>query len=152
MGVCAYTDSLMVEVTGNLWTFKADFRVITTNGDVNRFGRAVMGRGCAYEATQKFPGIADTLGRLLQRRGNHVHFIPIGRYDGVFTFPVKHHWNEQADLALIAQSTSEFRRQVLSAYRYVMPRPGCGNGHLDWSVVRPLLVELPNNVHVIDFA
>ena len=52
----------MIEVVGNLWTYAADFRAITTNGTVKFDGRAVMGRGCAREATQRYPKIARQLG------------------------------------------------------------------------------------------
>ena len=40
----------MREVVGNLWTYPADIRVITTNGTVKNDGTCVMGRGCAAEA------------------------------------------------------------------------------------------------------
>ena len=65
----------MVEVRGNLWTFHAEneWVAITTNGDVRGDGCAVMGRGIAWEATQRFPNIADHLGKLLTREGNIVH-------------------------------------------------------------------------------
>lgn len=146
----------MREVTGDLWTYPADFRVITTNGDVRRDKCAVMGRGCARQAATRFPGFARMLGDRLRLQGNHVHFFAdetlTGSATGIFTFPVKHHWHEQADLDLIRQSVEEFRRQLLSFATYVMPRPGCGNGGRAWDEVKPLLVDLPDNVHVIDFA
>ena len=146
----------MIEVTGDLWTYPADFRVITTNGARRRDGCAVMGRGCAAEAKAKYPALPALLGDRLRRRGNHVHFfsreeLGVGAAQGLFTFPVKHVWDQPADLALIAQSVAEFKRVLLESARYVMPRPGCGNGQLDWNDVKPLLLELPDNVVVIDF-
>ena len=39
----------MKEITGDLWTIKADARVIPTNGTVRRDGAAVMGRGVALQ-------------------------------------------------------------------------------------------------------
>lgn len=144
----------MIEVTGNLWTYPADFRVITTNGTVKQNGRAVMGRGCAKEAALRYPKISRLLSERLRARGNHVQFfsdIEIGDRIGLFTFPVKHHWNEPADLALIARSTTEFQAQLLPSSVYVLPRPGCGNGQRTWDEVRPIVAVLPDNVHVIDF-
>lgn len=35
----------MIEVKGNLWTYPAEVRVITTNGFVKKNGEAVMGIG-----------------------------------------------------------------------------------------------------------
>ena len=144
----------MIEQQADLWSVPADFRVITTNGAVRHDGCAVMGRGCAKEAAGQFPRLPYLLGLCLKRSGNRVHFFPddvIGAKFGLFTFPVKHHWNERADLDLIARSVEEFGRQLLASSVYVMPRPGCGNGQLSWEAVRPLLVGLPDNVIVVDF-
>ena len=144
----------MREVTGNLWTYPADFRVITTNGVVRRDGACVMGRGCAREAALRYPSLPKLLGARLRQKGNHVHFfsdLELNAREGLFTFPVKHHWQEPADLDLIRRSAEEFGRQLLGSGVYVLPRPGCGNGQRTWEEVRPLLAELPNNVHVITF-
>lgn len=76
----------MRELRQNLWTVSADVRVISTNGSVRRDGAAVMGRGCAWEATQQYPGLAHDLGRRLTVAGNHVHLFP---QHTLVTFPVK---------------------------------------------------------------
>lgn len=139
----------MIEVVGDLWTYPADFRVITTNGSVRKDGACVMGRGCAKEAARRYPELPDELGHQILLKGNRGFYF--GKYS-LFTFPVKHAWHEQADINLIEQSTAWFARNLLESATYVMPRPGCGNGHLSWKHVRPILVHLPDNVHVIDFA
>lgn len=144
----------MIEVVGDLWTYPADFRVITTNGTVKRNGCAVLGRGCAKQAVDRYPLLPAVLGARLAARGNHVHFFSdreLNADRGLFTFPVKHEWMLPADLDLIAQSVAEFQRQLLSSAIYVLPRPGCGNGQRAWDEVQPLLHGLPDNVHVIDF-
>lgn len=139
----------MIERRGNLWTYPADWRVITTNGYVRKDGCAVMGRGCAYEAAQKFIMLPSQLGRKLRKQGNHVHLFPDIR---IITFPVKHAWDQDADLALIERSVRELLQVLDPKQRYVMPRPGCGNGRLGWNTVRPLLEPLPHNVTVITWA
>lgn len=144
----------MIEAVGDLWRYPADFRVITTNGTVKRNGCAVMGRGCAQEAQARYPQLPRLLGRRLRATGNRVYFFAehvLGADRGLFTFPVKHAWHETADLTLIVQSVADFQRQLLSSATYIMPRPGCGNGGLSWTAVRPLLLQLPDNVVVIDF-
>lgn len=144
----------MIERAADLWLEPADFRVITTNGAIRRDGCAVMGRGCAREAAQRYPAFPKLLGDRLKATGNRVYFFAdqtLGAPCGVFTFPVKHHWNERADMDLIAASVESFKRQLLACARYVMPRPGCGNGQLDWRRVRPLLVDLPDTVTVVHF-
>lgn len=138
----------MIEVTGNLWTYPADWRVITTNGFVKKNGECVMGRGCAKEARDKFPGFAKQLGHAIQTHGNRLWVWPEHM---LITFPVKHNWFEKADPLLIIESTKLLKDWVGSR-SVLMPRPGCGNGQLRWEDVRPLLAALPDNVKVITFA
>src|SRR4051812_3283092 len=94
----------MKEITGNLWDYygKPNHIVcITTNGMVKRNGKCVMGRGCAFEATQRVPGIASALGNRIQAIGNQNVFLDDYK---IMTFPVKHHWKDAADLNLISDS------------------------------------------------
>lgn len=112
--------------------------VITTNGYVNSRGEAVMGRGCARQVKDLYPGFAKRLGRELLSSGNHVRYFP---REGIITFPVKHDWHQRADLLLIARSFIELYQMLhrISDIRQLwMPRPGCGNGGLDWNTVKPL--------------
>lgn len=142
----------MIEVVGNLWTFPASVRVITTNGFVRNDGRAVMGRGCALEATKRFPKLPRELGDALHEDGNHVHWFP--DYNLV-TFPVKHNWWEEADLALIEQSAEELYELYndITGGDIVLPSPGCGNGRLSWEKVREVIAPILVGDHykVIDF-
>jgi O-acetyl-ADP-ribose deacetylase (regulator of RNase III) len=127
----------MLEAKADLWEYPAEYRVITTNGFVKDDGKAVMGRGCAKEAAKKYPRLPKWLGIVLLNHGNHVHLFP----DSIISFPVKHNWWEEADTKLIARSTIELVDLVdrIGARSVVMPRPGCGNGKLDWRVVRLIL-------------
>jgi hypothetical protein len=136
------------EVRGDLWVYPAEWRIITTNGTIRKDGCCVMGRGCAFEATQRFPMLAKELGQRIKRGGNVVHSFP--QY-GLLTFPVKHHWHDAADLDLIRQSTEDLKRYLSPHLRYSMPRAGCGNGRLCWADVKPILATLPDNVRVISF-
>lgn len=141
----------MNTATGNLWTFPADLRVITTNGFVKRNGNAVMGRGCALEATRRYPGIERVLGDRLAKRGNHVHLLG----PSLASFPVKHAWWEEADIALIRRSARELIELLdrhTNYQRVVMPRPGCGNGRLAWADVEPEIAPLlDDRITVITF-
>jgi hypothetical protein len=140
----------MRETTGNLWDYWGRKHVvvcITTNGFVKSTGSAVMGRGCALEATRKFPGVARELGKLIRGNGNVVQFIRFG----LLSFPVKHNWWEAADPKLIACSAASLNVMAREhpELTYVLPRPGCGNGRLEWSEVSVILKDLPDNVLVI---
>lgn len=134
----------MKEVYGNLWDYHVDgeWICITTNGVVRQDGRAVMGRGVAAQAKARFPALPSLLGKRLIRNGNHVQ--PFSSLK-LFTFPVKHHWKGQADLNLIIRSSKELMAQLDShrwTSRVVLPRPGCGNGQLDWEDVRDVIYPL----------
>lgn len=146
----------MKEIAGDLWTFQypdtypeSYIRCITTNGFVKNNGDAVMGRGCALQACQKYPGLAARLGVEIKKKGN----VLIWLTTGLITFPVKHNWWEKADLELIKKSAEALDKEAnnLRQKWFVLPRPGCGNGSLNWEEVKPLLVDLPDNVLVIDF-
>ena len=54
----------MKEIIGDMWQEHAEGTVvaITTNGAVNKVGRAIMLRGCALQAREHFPELMKTLG------------------------------------------------------------------------------------------
>ena len=141
----------MLEAKGNLWNFKG-IHCITTNGFVNSYGNAVMGRGCAKEASLRYSGLSSKLATRLENGGNHVYCFP---EEGLITFPVKHVWWNPADLKLILTSSQELmvlvQRMNLAGQLY-LPRPGCGNGNLDWKDVKPVIEPiLSDQVTVITF-
>lgn len=144
----------MQEVTGNLWTFPAHIRVITTNGTVKKNGECVMGRGCAAEAKKLFNGISWLIGSMIKEDGNNVYVFS---YPPAIlaTFPVKHNWYEKADLCLIKRSAEQLAKyceNMPKGYKVVLPRPGCGNGGLRWEDVKPILAPiLDDRFHVICF-
>lgn len=113
-----------------------------------------MGRGCALEAKTRYPGIEYRIGSTIRGFGNHCHYITFGPTK-LFTFPVKHHWREPADLELIKRSATELVALIDSFYMsndstIVLPRPGCGNGQLLWEQVEPVLSPLlDDRFHVI---
>jgi hypothetical protein len=134
----------MKEQRGNLWELaKNKVLCITTNGTVKTNGECVMGRGIALQAKQRYPGIAKAVGDSIRNNGNIVRLIAVTRDYKLVTFPVKHNWYEKADIDLIAKSCKEL---VALADRYNMteiflPRPGCGNGKLNYADVKPILEQ-----------
>jgi hypothetical protein len=129
---------------GNLWTYPADWRVITTNGFVKKSGEAVMGRGTAYQAKKRWPKLPYAVGLFLNAHGNHVGefvFKDPETFDEIklITMPTKHNWWEEADLLLIERSCVEMASLPYSE-SFVVAAPGCGNGKLDWADVK-LVIE-----------
>lgn len=141
----------MREVFGDLWSHfgrPAIAVLITTNGTIKKNGKAVMGRGCARQARDSYPGIDAELGKKLAETGNRVHSL----YGGlIYSFPVKHMWFERADLKLIGESAQQLGELAIASPErtFVLPRPGCGNGQLLWLEVEPVIGFLPDNVWVI---
>lgn len=144
----------MINVTGDLFAQRG-WLCVTTNGFVKNNGRAVMGAGCAKFARDNIPDIDLVLGRNIRTRGNKVACIGTWDSNKVFSFPVKHNWWEHADIALITQSAYDLRDMWLSvqdgnpknAVDVYIPRPGCGNGKLDYRNVEPVLARILTNDH-----
>lgn len=148
----------MIERNEDLWkdfTTPGHRIAISTNGFVKRNGEAVMGRGCAKQATELFPGIAQALGVRLRIKGNSPGylFIPESKLpsDRLMILPVKHNWWEKADLGLVGLSVAFLAEEAHDFRDWVfhVPRLGCGNGKLSWSVVvQSMMAGLPDNVVV----
>lgn len=145
----------MKTAQADLWTTPCDARCITTNGTVKANGRAVMGRGTAKQATQRYGGMALALGRLIEARGLHVEVVldQRGAADGVplVVFPVKYSWDEPASLTLIERSARELvtRAGIEGWQTVLLPRPGCGNGQRTWEEVAPILAPILDDRFVV---
>ncbi len=133
--------------TGDLWQAPRTSvcpTVITTNGIVRYDGQCVMGRGIARQARDSIPGLACELGQLIQRNGNQPYVLG----DNIWSMPVKHRWQDKADLSLIEDSLDDLEAMTIwwepSTIRF--PRPGCGNGQLDWASVQPLMKAFSDHV------
>ncbi len=145
-------------VEKNLWDAHAEGKtvVITTNGYVNGRGLAVMGRGVARQAAERFPSLPRQLAERIYTEGktggNRVHHFQEER---IITFPVKHKWFEDADLELICKSAVELVAlldKLPQEKPVAMPKPGCGNGKLKWGDVEPVLdsILVEGYVEIVD--
>jgi hypothetical protein len=133
----------MVELEGDLFEVNADWLCITTNGVVNSRGLAVMGRGVAKQAAERYSGIDQTLGNCLLTLGNRVHLLGTYENKTLVSFPTKHHWRNPSTLELIEASCHQLRTLWLKTevrpQVVALPRPGCENGKLEWTQVKPVL-------------
>jgi hypothetical protein len=141
----------MKEVVGDIWSYdkrKGFIILITTNGYIKNDGTGVMGAGTAKQAADRYPELPRLLGEALQSRGNVVTRL----LSHIGTFPVKNEWMEDADLKLIRKSAKRLKQiaEKQPNIKFVVPKPGCGNGNLEWEQVKPIMEKLPDNVFVID--
>lgn len=145
----------MIEIVGDVWDYHADgaWACVLTNGEINARGHAIMGRGIALQAKERFPLLPDVLGVKLREQGNAVYWFPEWR---LITFPTKHRWRERSDIQLIADSVLQLGSLIhggmVAGVRFdpvILPRPGCGNGGLEWRDVQPFCAQLDDRVHII---
>ena len=140
----------MLEEFGDFWEIQGDVRCITTNGALRTNGDAVMGKGIALQAKQRYSKVETTLGRLIQKYGNHLFYLG----HGLISFPTKHHWaDDKSDIQLIKRSAMELVSLLKgdipikkkSNRRILLTRPGCGSGNLNWADIRPILQTILNS-------
>lgn len=120
---------------------------ITTNSDLTKDSKAVMGKGCALQAKERYPGIDTILGVHIKNKGNIpcLLYYELGTF--ICSFPTKHSWKYPSDLSLIEQST-EILVQLANEYGFnkiALPKPGCSNGGLKWPAVRKVLSNIIGN-------
>ena len=125
---------------------------ITTNGETDKYGKAVMGKGNALQFKKLFPGIEIKLGKYLKQYGNRAFYL--GTYQikdsnsdiylevKIISFPTKHKWKDNSDITLINKSCEQII-EICNKFNIetcFIPVPGCGNGGLNYSVtVKPVL-------------
>lgn len=128
----------MIELKTNIFSLNKPnlLRCITTNGVIKKNGELVMGAGVAKAAALKYPRLPRILGDLVNSHGNNVFLV---KQFAVASFPTKHHWVEKSSLELIERSCKQLL-DISDDWEYIaLPRPGCSNGGLDWSEVKPIV-------------
>ena len=123
---------------GNLLDASVDALVNT----VNEVG--VMGKGVALMFRERFPASSEQYQRAAKRDEVHVGQVYVTENDSlvgprwVIHFPTKKHWRNPSRLSWIRDGLRDLirvvhRRRIESV---ALPALGCGNGGLDWHVVR----------------
>ncbi len=141
------------EVDTDIWSFKNDVKVITTNGNVkkdkNTLGyRAVMGKGLALQAAQKFSNLPMLLSDNIMYYGkNKCFYFP--QYK-IITFPTKYNFWEKSDYNLIRDSMEELYKICCEndIHKVIFPHVGCSNGGLDWQIVKNKIVDILEQLNI----
>lgn len=129
--------------TGNLLEANTDAIVNT----VNTVG--VMGKGVALQFRQAFPENYKAYRRAFERdelAPGRMLIFETGTLSGpkyIINFPTKRHWRQDSRLEDIESGLIDLAREVRARKirSIALPPLGCGNGGLDWSVVRPRIIE-----------
>ena len=126
-------------VRGNLLEADAEALVNT----VNTVG--VMGKGIALQFKKAYPSVYDAYRRACDAgevEPGRMQVVQTGQVAGprlVINFPTKRHWRGKSKLPDIDAGLRDLVR-VLKEWdveSVAVPPLGCGNGGLDWNVVRP---------------
>jgi hypothetical protein len=147
----------MKEIIGDLFNppFYTDAICITTNGMIRSDGKAVMGRGIALAAKNKFLGIDVNLAQAIKQSGNHVNIIyNVGVFDKgylIFSLPTKNDWRDKSDINLIIRSCAELQivANKCDFKKIILPRPGCANGGLNWVDVKKAISFLDDRFYIV---
>lgn len=132
---------MIIETTGNLVQDDAIALVNT----VNTVG--VMGKGLALQFKRAFPDVFKAYRSACQRgEVQPGRVLPIRLEDSerwILNFPTKRHWREPSRLEDVNAGLIDLARLLteLKIDSVAIPPLGCGNGGLDWTVVKPLIVE-----------
>jgi O-acetyl-ADP-ribose deacetylase (regulator of RNase III) len=131
----------MIETTkGNLLKAPAEALVNT----VNTVG--VMGKGIALQFRQAFPEMYREYEKACERGDiqlGRVQVFDLGGLVGgprwIINFPTKGHWRAGSRIADIETGLADLVEQVrkLHIRSIALPPLGCGNGGLEWNIVRP---------------
>jgi O-acetyl-ADP-ribose deacetylase (regulator of RNase III)/uncharacterized protein YwgA len=132
--------------TGNLFSDKSDALVNT----VNCVG--VMGKGVALEFKRRWPDNYKVYKKACDSRELRPGRMLIFELANLFgksepkfivNFPTKDHWRAKSKLEYISSGLDALVSDI-KKYRIksiALPPLGCGNGGLDWNVVRPMMLE-----------
>ena len=129
----------------------------TVVNTVNTVG--VMGKGLAAAFKERFPPMFLEYKKVCDSNGLRPgsSWLWKGHDQWVLNFATKKHWRNPSKLEYVRDGLDEFRKtyEKNGIREIAFPRLGCGNGGLDWDVVKPLMVDklhdLPIAVFIHDF-
>lgn len=128
-------------VNGNL--LQADVEALINT--VNCVG--IMGKGIALQFKQAFPANFDAYAKACQQQQVQVgemHVFNTGAILNprfIINFPTKKHWRSKSELNFIELGLIDLKK-IIQEYRIqsvAIPPLGCGNGGLDWDIVKPII-------------
>lgn len=140
--------------TGNL--LKADVEALVNT--VNTVG--VMGKGIALQFKEKFQENYKLYKKAAQQNSlqvGTVFIVPTNRIDHVkwiVNFPTKRNWRQPSKIEYIEDGLNDLIEQIKAKNikSIAMPPLGCGNGGLDWSIVKEIIIRkllILENVDII---
>jgi O-acetyl-ADP-ribose deacetylase (regulator of RNase III) len=127
--------------TGNLLEADTEALVNTVNTE------GVMGRGIALQFKKKFPEMYEEYRRACAAgkvRPGRMHVFERKEMLNprlIINFPTKRHWRSPARMADLESGLHALVAEIKkrNIHSVAVPPLGCGNGGLDWAIVRPAI-------------
>jgi O-acetyl-ADP-ribose deacetylase (regulator of RNase III)/uncharacterized protein YwgA len=109
----------------------------------------VMGKGIALQFKKKWPDNYSEYVRVCKAgdlRPGKVHVYPLEKSNlplFIINFPTKDHWKEKSKVEYIKDGLNDLIHQIkkLNISSIAIPPLGCGNGGLNWGLVKSLIEE-----------
>lgn len=129
--------------TGNL--LEADVEMVVNT--VNTFG--IMGKGIALMFKERFPANFKAYEKACKEKRVEVgkmfvtENLQLMGPRWIINFPTKTHWRVKTKLEWVESGLDDLVRVIKEKdiSSIAIPPLGCGNGGLDWSVVKPLILK-----------
>lgn len=141
---------MLTYLRGDLLSSPAQVQVNT----VNVVG--VMGKGIALQFKNKYPEMFKSYRQICEK-----HLFDVGNLylwksskKWVLLFPTKKHWRNPSKIEYIESGLKKFVENYdrLGIESIAFPKLGCGNGNLDWNIVKPIMKKylkpLPINIYI----
>ena len=117
---------------------------------VNTVG--VMGKGVALEFKKRYPRMYENYRELCSKGALKVGMLHLYRDEDrwILNFPTKTTWKKPSELTYIEEGlktfVAQYKKMEISSVAF--PPLGCGNGNLDWDVVRPIMEQYLSNLEI----
>lgn len=123
---------------------------------VNEMG--VMGKGIALQFKSAFPDNTRLYAEACKNKELKVGKVFLTRNQTllgpkwIVNFPTKQHWRNPSQLSWIRDGLEDLRKIILMhrIESIAIPPLGCGNGGLDWALVRPEMVSALGDLPDVD--
>ena len=134
-----------------------DSQAQTVVNTVNTVG--VMGKGLAHAFREKYPQMFAAYKSLCDKKQFEVGQLWLwrGSSQWVLNFPTKKHWRNPSKIEYIEKGLEKFvaNYEARGIREISFPRLGCGNGGLQWELVKPVMEKylrnLPIQIYIHDF-
>lgn len=137
---------------GNLLEAHVDAVVNT----VNTVG--VMGKGIALMFKERFPENYKAYVAACKRgevQIGRMFVTPNDEFEGphwIINFPTKKHWRQPTRIEWVSEGLADLKQviQDKGIRSIAIPPLGCGNGGLDWNVVRPMIEKALEDLNEVE--